>query len=63
MINPFKEDAEPHPIMGYMSKLENDVRVLKWKLTCHRFGSFISGFTVGLATGIGITIVIIRGLK
>lgn len=62
MLNPFKEDAEPHPIMGYMSKLENDVRVLKWKLTCHRLGSFISGFVIGIviATLFAITI---RGLK
>jgi hypothetical protein len=61
MLNPFKEKSEPHPIMVYVSKLENQVRQLEWQLTCHRLGSFISGIVIGIA--ITATIVIVKGLK
>ena len=59
--NPFSS-GEPHPVMTYVTKLENNVRQLRWQLTCHRAGSFVSGMFVGGAL-VTITLVLIGVLR
>ena len=56
---------EPRPIMEYVSKLESQVRLLKWKLSCNRVGSFVTGFFIGFAGGMSIATIILvaRGCK
>lgn len=51
---------EQYPIMAYVKELETKVRKLKWQLTCHRLGSFVSGFVLGVILALGVALYIIR---
>lgn len=51
---------EQYPIMVYVKELETKVRTLRWQLTCHRLGSFVSGFVLGMILALGLALYMIR---